>query len=69
MFLAFDMSSAASGIGLCHINRVLLRVTKSRVNKLGSPCTTKIHTDYFTFSIFIVIGIFSSCKDFPIFDK
>ena len=37
MFWAFRMGPAASGLELCDIVVVLLRVTKSRVRKLGSP--------------------------------
>ena len=38
---AFRVGPAASGRGLCDIGRVLFRVAKSRVKKLGSPCATK----------------------------
>ena len=43
MFSAFRKGPAASERGLCDIERVLFRVTKSRVRKLGSSCTTKIN--------------------------
>ena len=36
MISAFCMGPAASGRGLCDIDRVLFRVAKSRVKKLGS---------------------------------
>ena len=43
MTLAFRMGPAASGRGLCDIDRVLFRVTKSRVKKLGIPGTAKMY--------------------------
>ena len=43
MFSVFPMGSAASGRGLCDIDRVFFRVSKSRFKKLGSPSTTKIY--------------------------
>ena len=43
MFSAFLLGPAASRRGLCDIDRVLFRVSKSRVRKLGSPSTTKIY--------------------------
>ena len=39
----FRMGPAASGRGLCDIDRVLFRVAKSRFRKLGSPNTTEIY--------------------------
>ena len=41
MHSAFRIGPAASG--LCDIVRVLFRVTKSRVKKMGSPCLAKIY--------------------------
>jgi len=43
MFWALSMGWAASGRGLCDIDRVLFRVIISRVRKLGSPCTTNTY--------------------------
>ena len=43
MFPAFRMGPAASGRGLCDIDRILFRVTKLRVRKLGSPGKAKIY--------------------------
>ena len=40
--LAFRLGLAASGRGLCDIDRVLFRVTKLRLRKLESPCTIKL---------------------------
>ena len=57
----FRMGPAASGRGLCDIERVIFRVTKSRVEKLRK------YTDYNLNRKSQVIGIFSSCLDFPIF--
>jgi len=37
MFSAFRIGPAASGHGLCDIDRVLFRVTESRAKKLRSP--------------------------------
>ena len=45
MFSAFGMGPAACGRGLSDIDRVLFRVTKSRLRKLGSRGTAK-YTDY-----------------------
>ena len=42
MFSAFCMGPTVGGRGLCDIDRVLISVAKSVVQKLGSPCTTKI---------------------------
>ena len=42
MILAFCMGPAASGRGLYNIDRVLFRVNKSCVKKLGSLGTGKI---------------------------
>ena len=46
MRLAFRMDPAASGRGLCDIDRVLFKVTQSHVKKLGRPCTAKIYGLY-----------------------
>ena len=43
MFPAFRMGPEASGRGLCDIDRILFRVTKSRVRKLGSPGTSEMY--------------------------
>ena len=43
MRLAFRVDPAASGRGLFDIDRVLFKVTKSRVKKLGSPAMAKIY--------------------------
>ena len=43
MFSAFRLGPMLSGRGLCDIDRILFRVTKSRVKKLGSPGTAKIY--------------------------
>ena len=43
MLSAFRMVPVASGRGLCDIDRILFRVTKSRVRKRGSPDTAKIY--------------------------
>ena len=44
---AFRMGLVVSGRGLCDISRVLcrvlFRVTKSRVKKLGSRCMTEVY--------------------------
>ena len=37
MLLAIRLDPAASGRGLCDIDRVLFKVTQSLVKKLGSP--------------------------------
>ena len=43
MFPAFRMGPAASGRGLCDIDRALFGVTKSHVKKLGLAGTAKIY--------------------------
>ena len=43
MISALRMGPAVSGCGLCDIHRVFFKVVKSRVEKLGSPCRTKIY--------------------------
>ena len=43
IFSLFVIGPVASGRGLCDIDSVIFRVTKSRVRKLGSPSTTKIY--------------------------
>ena len=43
MVLTLRMDPAASGRGLCDIDRILFRVTKLRVRKLGSPGKAKIY--------------------------
>ena len=44
MILLFRMGpDTASGRGLCDIDRIFFRVTKSRVKKLGRPGTVKIY--------------------------
>ena len=66
MFSAFRIGPAASGHGLCDIDRVLFRVTKSRV-KNWQVLVRRKYTDNFGFPILVITGIFSSCKDFPVF--
>ena len=43
IFSAFHMGPVVSERGLWDIDRVIFRVSKSRVKKLGSPDTTKIY--------------------------
>ena len=43
MVPAFRVRPAASGRGLLDIDRVLFRVTQSRVKNLGSPDKTEIY--------------------------
>ena len=49
MILAFDVSSAASELGLCLVNRVLLRVPTSHV-KIGKSLHDE-NTSLFRFSL------------------
>ena len=64
MFSWFRVGPAISGRGLCDIDKVLFIVSKSRVRNLGCPSTAEI---YRLLWISIIIGLFSSCHDFPIF--
>ena len=63
MILAYRMGPAASGRRLCDIDRVLFRVTNSRVRKLGSLGTAKLYQylAFFDFNynryIFAVTGL------------
>ena len=41
MTFAFRTGTAASGCGLCDINRVLFRIAQTSVKK-GGPCPTEI---------------------------
>ena len=52
MFSAYHMGPVASGRGLCDIDRVSFRITKSRDRKLGGPAENI--TDY---KLLIIIKI------------
>ena len=67
MFSEFRMGPAASGRGLRGIDRVLFKVTKSRVKKWEVLARRK-YTYYNSNRKTEVISIFSSCKEFPFFD-
>ena len=66
MFSAFRLGPAVSGRGLCDINKVLFRVTKSCYRKLGNPCAAKNIPVTWLFRL-TIIGIFSPYQDFPMF--
>ena len=63
MFSAFLMGPAASGSGLCDIDRVMFRVITSRVEKNGKSWDGENIPSI----MLLVIGLFLSCKDYPIF--
>ena len=46
MFSTFCIGLAAITSGLCDIDRLLFKVIKSCVWKLGSPCTTKMYREF-----------------------
>ena len=66
MISAFLVRPAASGCRLCHFDRALFRVSKSRV-KNWEVLARRKYFDNSPFSVRIIIGIFSPCQDFSIF--
>ena len=64
MITAFCVGPTAGGRGLCNIDRILFRVTKSRIKKTGKS----LHDEnYSSNRKRQVVGIFLSNKNFPIF--
>ena len=66
MFSVSRMGPTVSGSGLWDIDRILLRVSKSRP-KNWEVLARRNYTDYFGFLVFIIIGKLSSGKEFLIF--
>ena len=67
MFSVSGMGPAESGRVLFDIDRVVLRISKSRVKKWEVLARRK-YTYYNSNRKTEVTSIFSSCKDFPFFD-